>query len=571
MVDAGDAVTAEVIRNGLLVAVEEASIVVVRSAHSTFIQEGADACAALLDADARLLAQSTATTLMHSSSLRCSLPSVVETFPLAGMAPGDVFAVNDPYRGGIHANDILVFRPIFVDGVPRYFAGTLVHIADLGGAVPGGLSTLAGDTFAEGLMLPPVRLYRAGEPVDDVWRVIAANSRTPAKAVGDVQALVSGTHVLAASVERLLARYGGAELARFLDAYLAATERQMRAELAALPAGRYQGSFTIDTDGVSPGHHLVSVTVTLDGAGGIVLDFAGTGAQSPGAINASVSQTLSGVLYAVRCLLDPAIPMNEGCFRPLDVRLPAGSLVNPNPPAACGGRLVTVTAAIEAILDALAAARPDRAVAGSGLVHVYTLAGRGVGDVPWVTLLYEFGGIGARAGSDGPDANGAYFTGGRSVIPQIEPLETAHPLLVRAARVRQDSGGAGRFRGGLGAELDIELLDDAVLTVRGDRMELPPPGRDGGHDGAPGYHRVLRRDGRLEELKSKQVNIPLRAGDRFLLATSGGGGLGPPRLRAPELVAADVSAGRVSERAARETYGWTPPAGVAGPDGKESR
>jgi N-methylhydantoinase B len=529
---AADAVTAEVMRNGLLVAVEEASRVVVRSAHSTFIQEGADACAALLDTAGQLIAQSTSTSLMHSASLRCTLPAVLDVFPLDAMQPGDVFAVNDPYLGGIHANDVLVFRPIFADGAVGFFAGTLVHVADLGGAVAGGLASLAADTFAEGLALPPVRLYAAGQANDDVWRILGSNSRTPAKVLGDIHALVAGTFVLSAEIQELQERYGTTRLADFISHHLDATERQMRREIAALPAGRFEGAFTIDSDGVNPGvRYGVKVTVELDGTGGIRLDFTGTSAQSSGAINASVSQATSGVVFAVRCLLDPNIPMNEGCFRPLDVVFPRGTLVNPNPPAACGGRLVTVAAAIEAILDALSAARPDRAVAASGLIHVYTLGGRTPAGEGWVTLLYEFGGIGARAGSDGPDANGAYFLGGRSVIPQIEPLETAYPMLIRSAKLRPGSGGDGEFRGGCGAQMDIELLSDAVLTVRGDRMELPPPGRHGGTSGEAGFNRVVRADGTVEQLATKQINIPLRTGDRFVLATSGGGGLGDPAAR----------------------------------------
>ncbi len=547
MLDSARAVTAEVMRNGLLVAVEEASRVVVRSAHSTFIQEGADACAALLDTAGQLVAQSTATSLMHSSSLRCSLPGILATFPLEQMRPGDVFAVNDPYLGGIHANDILVMRPVFADGTPRFFACTLMHVADLGGAAAGGLSSLAADTFAEGLALPPVRLYAAGVANDDVWRILGANSRTPAKVLGDVHALVAGTYVLGVSIEAMMTRFGCAELEAFVAEHLDATERRTRAELAQLAPGRFTGSFVIDGDGVRAGQtYTVAVTADVDGTGGVTLDFAGTSAQSPGAINASFSQTISGVVFAVRCLIDPSIPMNEGCFRPLTIALPKGTLVNPSAPAACGGRIVTVTAAIEAVFDALNSSRPDRAVAPSGLVHVYTLGGRQPDGSGWVTLLYEFGGIGARAGSDGPDANGPYFLGGRSVIPQIEPLETASPLLVHSARLRPDSGGPGTWRGGLGAEMDIELLADAVLTVRGDRMTLPPPGRAGGGSGEPGYNRVQRADGAVEQLAAKQVNVPLAAGDHFLLGTSGGGGLGPPAGRDPARLDDDLRQGRVT-------------------------
>ena len=159
------------------------------------------------------------------------------------------------------------------------------------------------------------------------------------------------------------------------------------------------------------------------------------------------------MIYAVRCFVDPTIPMNEGCFRPVQVQLPEGTLVNPRPPAACGGRVVTVTAAVEAILDALAAGPPRSAVAASALIHVFTLTGTGGDGQRWLNLFYEFGGIGARQGSDGPDATGCFFLGGRSVIPQIEPLEAQYPFVAETSRLRPDSGGPGEWRGGLGVEL----------------------------------------------------------------------------------------------------------------------
>jgi N-methylhydantoinase B len=550
---ADDAITAEVIRNGLAVAVEEASVVVVRSSHSTFIQEGADACAALLDARGRLVAQSTATSLMHGASLRCCLPELLRAVPLAAMAPGDVFALNDPYRGGIHANDIVVFRPVFAAGRVAFVAGTLVHVADVGGVAAGGLAALATDRFGEGLLLPPVRLYERGARVDDLFRIIAANSRVPDKVVGDVDALVAGTHVIGRRVDELLVRYGVDEVERFVDGALAQTERRMRHELAALPAGTYRGSFVIDGDGVEPDRTFeVHVAVTVDG-GSVHVDFTGTAAQARGPINASYSQALSGIVYGIRCFVDPTIPMNEGCFTPVRATLPAGSLVNPDPPAACGGRVVTVAAAVEAILQALAGARPDHATAASGLIHVYTLAGSRDGQ-PWLNLFYEFGGVGARVGADGPDATGCFFLGGRSVIPQVEPLEAEYPLIMRTVRLRPDSGGAGEWRGGLGVEAVVELLADARVTVRGDRIGLPPPGAGGGAAGAPGGFWIERLDGRVQHLAAKQADVAIAAGERLVVHTSGGGGLGAPAHRDPNAVRADVRAGRVTTAGAAADY-----------------
>jgi N-methylhydantoinase B len=549
-----DAITGEIIRSGLLVAAEEASVVVVRSSHSTFIQEGADACAAILDAAGELVAQSTATSLMHGASLRSSLPSLLHDRPLESMQPGDVFALNDPYRGGIHSNDILVFRPVFAEGRVVFFAGTLIHVADLGGNAVAGLASLATDTFAEGLLLPPVHLYRRGEPADDVLGIIARNSRAPDKVMGDVRALVAGVNVIARRVEELLDRIGMATVERLVRDSIEDAERRMRDDLRRLPAGTYHGSFQIDGDGVDPDRRFdVKVAVTArDGT--IDVDFSGTSPQARGTINSSFSQTLSGVVYAVRCFVDPAIPMNEGCFRPLHTRLPAGTLVNPDPPAACGGRIMTVAAGVEAILRALAEARPDHAVGASALIHVFSLSGVDAGGAPWLNLFYEFGGLGARAGSDGPDATGAFFLGGRSVLPQIEPLEAQYPLVVRSSRLWVNSGGPGTWRGGLGVETVIELLTPAVVTVRGARMDLPPPGSDGGHAGHGGTFAVERHDGTTEVLPAKATGVEIAAGERFVLRTSGGGGLGPPERRDPERVLADVLAGRVSTDGASRDY-----------------
>ncbi len=549
----GERLEAEILRHALRIAAEEASIVVVKSAHSAMIVEGADACAGILDAQGRLVALSTATNLMHAASLRCSLPAVLEDHPPETMRPGDVFVMNDCFRGGIHANDLLVFRPVWVADRLAFFTGTLIHVSDLGGSSAGGIVPGATDVFAEGLQLPPVLLYRAGEPVPDIQRLIALNSRTPDRVMGDLQALVAGVHVAARRMEALAEEHGDEALRRGIDAYITGAEQRMRQELGRLAPGVYRGEYVIDDDGLdldrSP---VVRVEITV-GDGDIRLDFSATDDQARGAINAGTSQALTGVLYAVRCFVDPSIPMNEGCFRPVDVVFRRGSLLDPTPPAACGGRVVAVTAVCEAVLDALSRARPDRSTAASSVIHPYTLSAPGGLD-PWLVLSYEYGGLGARHGSDGPSATGAFFLGGRNVVPQIEPLEARLPLVFEAQRLIPDSGGAGRWRGGLGVETRIRLLEDAELAVRNDRIRRPPCGRDGGSAGRPGDQFAIAHDGSHRPLLPKAAHQPLERGETLVLQTSGGGGLGDPREREAPRLAEDVAEGFVSEAAAQEVY-----------------
>ncbi|MGA4989216.1 hydantoinase B/oxoprolinase family protein [Nonomuraea bangladeshensis] len=551
-----DALTAEVLRNALVVAAEEASIVVVRSAYSTFIVEGSDASAAVLDARGRLVAQSMATTLMNSMALRTALPELLADLPPETMRPGDVYALNDAYRGGVHTNDLLVYRPVFVGGAPAYFTATMIHVSDLGGLSAGGMAPLATDIFLEGLQLPPVRLATEVGLDPAIEAVLRANSRTPDKVMGDVRALVAGTAVAAARLESLLAEHGEKGLAAGIDDYLDHTEARTRASLAALPEGSYAAAYPIDDDGIDLGRtHDVRVTVTL-GEGRAVLDFAGTGPQVPAAINASASQSLAAAVFAIRCFLDPAIPMNDGCLRAIEVRLPEGSLLNARSPYPCGGRYVPIYAAMEAVFQAMSDAVPERAIAASGILQPFSIAA--VGAPYWIHLAYDFGGVGARRGLDGPDATGVHFGVGRNSVPQAEPVESRCPLVVESIETIPDSGGPGRWRGGLGSRTVYRFLADCHVTTRGDRLRLPPPGRDGGLPGRLGgfYRRHL--DGRMERLASKVNNVRFAAGEAFVVETTGGGGLGPPAERDPAAVRADLAAGRVTARGAAEDYGLDP-------------
>ncbi len=553
--DAASRLEAEVLRHALRIAAEEASIVVVKSAHSAMIVEGADACAGILDHAGRLVSLSTATNLMHASSLRCSLPAVLADHPLESMREGDVFVMNDCFRGGIHANDLLVFRPVFIAGRVRFFTGTLIHVSDLGGSSAGGIVPGATDVFAEGLQLPPVKIYSEGRPVSDLHRLIALNSRTPDRVLGDLQALVAGCHVAARRLEALAVEYGAEALDRGVAAYLAGAERRMREELALLPPGVYRGEYAIDDDGLdlerSP---VIRVAVTVGGAGAPVhLDFSASDDQARGAINAGFSQALTGAIYAVRCFVDPTIPMNEGCYSPIEVVFRKGSLLDPHWPAACGGRVVSVTAVCEAVVDALSKARPDRATAASAVIHPFTLA-KPTGKNPWLLLSYEYGGLGARATSDGPSATGSFFLGGRNVVPQVEALEARLPLVFESQSLIPDSGGPGRWRGGLAVETRIRVLSDCELALRSERVRFAPRGRAGGFDGRAGEQFAVTPSGATRPLLPKAANQPLFAGETFVLRTSGGGGLGRPEDREHERIEADLAEGFVSAEAARRDY-----------------
>ena len=560
-----DPIGVELVRNALATIAEEMGLAVVRSAYSSAVKEGGDSTAALFDRAGRLLAQSAGAPLMHLASLRPSLEAVLERFPAASMRVGDVYASNDQYQGGIHANDVMIFRPVFAaahddgggDGAPAFFTGALLHVADLGGMAPGGLPANATDCFQEGLVLPPVRLEHAGEPNADLLALLAANSRTPTKVMGDLRAMLAGTHVGATRLAELAETHGPERLQALCDELLAYTERRMRTGLAALPDGRHEGAFVIDDDGVDPNaDHVVRLAVTIDGDRAIA-DFTGTDPQAPGPINASVSQSMSGVLYAIRCHLDPDIPVNDGCFAPLEIVLPFGTLVNPRPPAACNARMATVLGIVEAMLGALAPLHPERAIAGSCNAHVYVMSGRDPeSHEAWSFLDPQFGGCGALRDADGLDVVAPLIMASGGAMHCVEAYELEHPVRFERFAVWPDSGGAGRQRGGLGSERDIRVLADTVFNGRAtDRCRRPPPGAEGGDAGAGGGWVVNPGTEDERVLPPKITNHPLRAGELLRMRTSAGGGFGDPAERAPEAVLDDVREGRVSVGGALRDYG----------------
>lgn len=555
-----DAITMEIVRSALNNISAEMGTAVVRGGYSTSIKEGGDASNAIFDAAGRLVAQSDSTPLLHLCSLRPSLAEVIRDFPVETMRDGDVYLTNDPFRGGIHSNDILLFKPVFHEGKPVFFTGTLIHVADVGGMSAGGLPANATEIYHEGLVLPPMRFHEAGIPNRTLITVLTANSRTPDKLMGDLEALLGGVNVGAQRLKGLIAKYGIDRLCRIIDALIDYAERRTRQEIAGLRPGVYEGSFAIDDDGIEPrpGGFVVRVKITIDDSKFLV-DFTGTDKQAKGAINAAVSQTMSGVLFALRCLIDPTIPLNDGCYAPIEMILPPGTLVNPDMPAAVNSRVATIGAVTDAILDAMSKVYPEKGVAASCSVHVSTPTGRDPKTGrPWIFIAAINGGGGARSGKDGVDCAGGplIIQGFGGAGTPTESLEMEYPILVERVEMWRDSGGAGKWRGGVGSLRDIRILDDGMVTARiADRSIFPPRGIHGGSAGRGGQWIVNRGTPDEKVLPPKVTNFPIKAGDVLTMAGSGGGGVGDPFERDPGEVLNDVREHKVSIKAAREQYG----------------
>ncbi|MCI4370732.1 MAG: hydantoinase B/oxoprolinase family protein, partial [Thermoplasmata archaeon] len=417
---------------------------VIRAAYSTTIKGGSDVSSGLFDVRGRLVALSETSMTGHLAPLRCGVGSILSDFPPATMRPGDVFLMNDPYRGGVHSNDMQVFVPVFVADAVRFLAGTMVHVADVGGSAPGGLSGTVTDMFQEGLTLPPLRLHNAGEAVRDIYNTIAANTRTPEVTIGDIRALMAGASAGERELRALLARLGEGGLAILeegIEALLSYTEERIRYQIRKLGDGTATGEAVIDDDGVRLELPLyVRVRVTIEGSQ-MILDFTGTDPQAVGPISAPEGPAISAALYGALVVLeDPDVMINEGVFAPFTIIRPEGSLVAPRRPAAANARGFTSVAMVDAIVDAMVKMHPDRAIAGSDVNHALTISMTADDGRILTYLDPEYGGTGAREGSDGVDAHGYGIFGGRSYQAPIESFETDHHVLYECLRLRRGSG-----------------------------------------------------------------------------------------------------------------------------------
>jgi N-methylhydantoinase B len=557
-----DPITLEVIRNRLDVIAEEMEIVLLKAAHSAIVKEALDASAAIFDARGRTMAQAAAIPA-HLGMLVTSVRRIVEDFEREPPAPGDAYIVNDPYDGGTHLPDVTIVVPVFHEGTLVALSASMAHHQDIGGKSPGSTPPDAGEIFAEGLRIPLLKLYREGVPNQTFFALLRANVRLPEMFEGDLGAQLAACHTGARLLRGLVAELGVTTVEAAIDQLLDYAERLTRIEIEKIPDGEYSFVDYLDDDGMGSAPIAIAAKVTISGSD-FHVDFTGSHPQVRGGLNCVVSSTMCAVYYVIRAITDATIPNNEGCYRPITAYLPPGTIVNALPPAPVGARTVTFKRIADVLFGALAPAIPDKVIAASsGQANIMYVGGvdpaTGESYVGYIAVPWA-GGMGARSDQDGLDVIETDLT--NSLNYPTEAAEGDLPMRLRWVRLWTDSGGAGRYRGGLGYEAEVEWLrGDGTLSVRRDRHRTGPWGLFGGQAAPPCRTLLIHPDGSEEEIPSKKV-LTIGEGDVMRVWTSGGGGYGDPLGRPAEVVHDDVLDSRVSVAAAARDYGV-----VVDPDG----
>jgi N-methylhydantoinase B len=547
-----DPITLEVVRNKLDGIANEMEMTLVRSAFSIIVKEALDASASIFTPEGEPLAQSLAIPA-HLTMLVPMVRTILKTFPVATMQVGDLYVLNDPYDGASHLPDISIIMPVFHDGRLIAFTAALTHHQDLGGMTPASVPTNATEIFQEGFRIPPLRLRCGGRYDETLLALLRQNVRLPAVFSGDLNAQIACCSIGARRLGELAAQYGGNHLAALFDELLERSERMIRDALRQLPEGTYRYTNWLDNDGVELDRRLkIEVAVTIKD-GTILFDFEGTSPQARGPINAVPAGAFGAGCFGVRAVSDPRIPNNGGCFRPMQFKLPQGSLVNPIEPAPVSCRSVTLKALAGCVLGALRQAAPDRIPADpSGELVLVHFGGARPDGARFITSQLLAGGTGAGPQDDGTDVIETDMTNCMNV--PAEALEMEAPLRVHSLRLAADSGGAGRQRGGLGCIQEFEMLvDDVAMTYRGERHFFAPPGFAGGGDGGRASAVIHRAGGGTEAIPSKIV-ARLMKGDRLVIQTAGGAGYGDPAERPRALVAEDLANGKITADEAHRAY-----------------
>jgi N-methylhydantoinase B len=547
-----DGATFNIIGNGLHAVAQEMGEKLVRSAYSVIIREARDCSTSLLDPSGRIIAQAQFCPI-HMNSFGMVFDAFAERYDLSRIRPSQGLITNDPYNGGQHLNDIVLFTPIFHRGDVAAWSASLGHHIDIGGGAAGP-NARATDVYSEGIRIPPTRFDTEKDLGAGILeQFLRANVRAPDLVMGDIRAQLAANRTGQRRFLEMLERFGVetvAEAAKELQDY---SERLAREAIRAIPDGVYEAFDFIDDNGFTTEPLRVKVAVEVDGDR-LRVDFTGSAPQTKGMVNSPICSTISSVYGAVALLLGgESIPVNDGLYRPIEVHVPLGSFLNPDQPLAVRARANACHRVYNAVMLAMSKAAPEKVLtSGHDTTNAIGMGHLGK-DGYRVYMEVVGGGWGASAEADGADVVDSYI-GNCSNVP-VEALERDYPFMaVEEYALRRGSSGAGTRRGGLGARRVYRILEDDVsFNCYSDRFRIAPWGLFGGRPGEKTRF-LVERDGETVALESK-VNFPLRKGDRLIIEIAGGGGYGDPRKRAREDVERDLSEGLITEAEAREVFG----------------
>jgi N-methylhydantoinase B len=546
-----DRVTVSVIQHRLEAIVQEMGEAMLRTAYSQILNSSRDFSTAVFDGEGRLAAQAEHVPI-HVGALPWAVAAICEAFA-DRIRPGDLYLLNDPYHGGNHLPDLTALLPVFVDGRLAFWSINRAHQHDIGGATHGTYNPGATEIWQEGIRIPPLKLYDQGALREDVMTMIATNVRHPRDFLGDLRAMIGSARVGERRLLKLVHEYGIETTTAAVTEVLDSAERQARACIRTWKDGVFRGESLMDDDGHGARDIWIRATVTKRGDA-LEVDLSDCHPQVEGFINSSWPNTMSSVHMAFAYLIDPRTPKNEGTFRPVTVKARQGTIVWPFPPAPvtlCTNHCAQDIA--EAMIRALAKSCPERTMAGWS--KRFRIAIQGVNPAtkrPFIWHLFHArGGGGASSAGDGWATAGEGQAAGGIKFGSVEVAETRFPLFFALHEFRADSGGAGRFRGGVGSvlELRMETAEPAKANTAGEGVKYPPHGLLRGDDGTTHRYRLVSGR-RTRALKTKEVGIPIMPGDRFLVESSGGGGYGDPRERDARAIEDDLADGFVT-RAAR--------------------
>ena len=557
-----DMINMNIVESAMIAIAREMGINVQKTAYSTIFSEGEDFTCALANRDGELIAVADFCP-SQIGGVPLLVRSMIKEIPLSEMSEGDVVIHNDPYRGGLHTPEHTVFKPIFVEDKIIAFSVCVGHFVEVGGMVPGGFPGEATEIFHEGLRVPPIKIIKEGKDVPEVWKMMLANVRTPRGNYGDMRALISAVDLGEKRLKSLIEKYGAQTFESTVQDLMDYSEKRMRAELETFKDGKYTFVDKVEDDGIEDKEYEIHIAVYVQG-GEVVVDYTGSSKQAKGPINATLGVAWSAAFNAILHMTDETIPLNSGCFRPIRVIAPAGTVMNVDYPGSeVGGNTETHPLIVSAIFGAMVDCVPDRVMASEGTTHgCFVFGGHDeLNDEPYGGFDFSYVGYGGRSFADGNDATDSI--NGNCANTPMEVFETRFPWIVEEYALRPNSGGAGQFRGGLSNVKQMMCTGEMLVSQLTNKHKICAWGLKNGGGGDLGATLYKKAGGNKWETTveaygkvspSKYSNIPMNPGDRVRVLAPGGGGFGAPADRSQEAVTEDVREGYISEDQARKIY-----------------